>query len=92
MDDRDEFQRKAEERRVARMDRIDHLPAEMRVLVNEYGYNVVNSFMSHGVTKARSVRHLVETVLDEFSPTRGTGSAQGVRAAFNREPTPSEPA
>lgn len=31
-----------------------------------------------GVT-ARHIRHLVETVLDEFSPTRGSSSSQGLR-------------
>lgn len=76
----EEFAVAVQERRIARMEAIDHLSAAHRELVHDYGYNIVKSFMSCGVTKARHIQHLVETVLDEFSPTRGTGSAQGVRA------------
>ncbi len=61
------------------MEKIDALPADVRNLVNEYGFHVVNTLMQHGVTKARSMRHIVETVLDEFSPTRGSFSKQGIR-------------
>lgn len=70
---------KADERRKARMDRIDAMPPEMRALVYKYGSHIVNSFVSHGVKKPASIRHLVEVVLDEFSPTRGSFSSQGIR-------------
>lgn len=76
----DEFQRVIDTRRSARMDAIDSLPAAHRELVHDYGFNVVKACMDCGVTKARQIKHIVETVLDEFSPTRGTGSAQGARA------------
>lgn len=66
-------------KRQARMARIDGLTPELRALVHEYGFNVVQQFMQSGVTSARAIRHLVESVLDEFSPTRGTFSSQGIR-------------
>lgn len=70
-------------KRGQRMDRIDDLPPDLRALVNEYGFHVVNTLMAHGVTKAKSIRHIVETLLDEFSPTRGSFSKQGVRTEVN---------
>lgn len=66
-----------QERRIARMEYIDDLPAGIRALVHEYGYTVVDQFLALGVTNPRHIKHLVETVLDEFSPTRGSGSFQG---------------
>lgn len=69
-----------EKRRVARMDAIDQMTPEMRRLVNEYGYNVVKTLTSCGVTKPKHIRHVVETILNEFSPTRGSFSSQGVNA------------
>lgn len=68
-------------RRAVRMQTIDAMPPPMRELVNAYGYFVVNQFIDCGIKDARRIRHLVEVVLDEFSPTRGTKSSQGARAA-----------
>lgn len=73
----DEFVEGFQNRRVARMNAIDQMAPELRSLVNEYGYNTVNAFVMCGVTKPKRIRHLVETVLDEFSPTRGSFSSQG---------------
>lgn len=78
---RDEFQAIVGERRAARMSRIDSMSPGLRHLVNEYGFHVVDSFLQCGVTKVRHIRHLVEVVLDEFSPTRGSRSSQGSREA-----------
>lgn len=64
-------------RRQARMRSIDAMPTELRQLVYEYGYAVVLAFLDCGVRKPRHIRHLVERVLDEFSPTRGRVSCQG---------------
>ena len=64
-------------RREARMARIDALPSDIRELVNEYSFAVVDALMSVGVTKAKHIRHVVETVLDNFSPTRATHTYQG---------------
>ena len=75
-----EFQAIVDKRRRDRMSKIDGLPPDMRALVHEYGFNVVQAFLDLGVTKSRHIRHLVETVLDAFSPTRGSSSAQGTRA------------
>lgn len=76
-----EFLAEVQERRIARMEMIDRYPAEIRALVHEYGWAVVNALIDVGVKKPKQIRHVVEVVLNEFSPTRGTGSAQGTRAA-----------
>jgi len=83
-----DFQKHVQLRRKKRMDRIDAMPAELRELVHEYGFNVVDQFMSHGITKERTIRHLVECVLNEFSPTRGSYSMQGIRTEQVEAETP----
>ena len=77
----EEFDAVIDGRRKARMDRIDALTPGQRHLVHEYGFTVVNAFMLLGVTKVKHIRHLVEVVLDEFSPTRGSSANQGTRRA-----------
>lgn len=66
-------------KRTSRMAAVDVMPDDVRALVHEYGLNTVRAFLDIGVTKPRHIRHIVETVLDEFSPTRGSPSAQGPR-------------
>ena len=61
------------------MERVDAMQPALRKLVHDYGLSVVQAFMDVGVRQPRHIRHLVETVLDEFSPTRGSSSAQGRR-------------
>jgi len=68
-------------RRQRRMEVVDALPQELRELVHEYGFYVVKSFIDIGVTKPKHIRHLVEAVLNEFSPTRGSNSSQGTSPA-----------
>lgn len=63
-------------RRASRMDYVDSLPAEVRALVHEYGLATVKTLLDLGVRKPRQIRHVVETILDEFSPTRGSYSRQ----------------
>lgn len=75
------FYKIIDQRRRARMDRIDLMSKDLRELVHDYGLNVVNAFLESGVTKPNRIRHLVETVLNEFSPTRGSNSSQGIRNA-----------
>lgn len=70
-------QRMIDIKRTARMRRIDDMEPELRSLVNEYGFRVVDTCMQLGVIKPKHIRHMVETVLDEFSPTRGSHSSQG---------------
>lgn len=77
--DAPEFVDKVAQRRKARMTQIDRQPADVRALVHEYGWTVVNSFLLLGIKKAAHIKHLVETVLNEFSPTRGSYSSQGRR-------------
>lgn len=79
--DPEEFQASVDRRRGARMAAIDALSAAHRELVHDYGYTVVRACMDCGVVKPKQIRHLVETVLDEFSPTRGSYSSQGTRVA-----------
>ncbi len=74
-----EFEAKVQENRCRRMERIDGMAPEMRALVHAYGNTVVETCQQLGVTKPAQIRHLVETILDEFSPTRGSFSRQGKR-------------
>lgn len=75
----EEHQAKVQAKRQARMAKVDEFDPETRTLIHNYGYTVVNSFVQLGVTKPKHIRHLVECVLDEFSPTRGSFSCQGIR-------------
>lgn len=74
-----EFQERVQARRIARMEMIDKYPEEIRKLVHEYGWTVVHALIDCGVEKPNQIQHIVETILDEFSPTRGSFSAQGIR-------------
>lgn len=66
-------------KRKARMDKIDAMSPALRELVNEYGFHTVNTLLNSGVTKPNQIRNVVETILNEFSPTRGSYSCQGKR-------------
>ena len=46
-----------------RMARVDAMPREVRELVYEFGLDVVQEFLNHHVTKPKSIRHLIATVL-----------------------------
>lgn len=63
---------------------IDSLPPAHRQLVHDYGFHVVKSFLELGVVRPGHIKHLVETVLDEFSPTRASFSNQGISTDLNR--------
>lgn len=45
-----------------RMEQIDAQPPEIRALVHEFGWSVVNSFLMLKITKASHIRHLIEVV------------------------------
>lgn len=77
--DTETFQQMVDRKRSNRMQRYDNLPKEVRELCQEYGFAVVDAFLSLGVSNPKHIRHLVELVLDEFSPTRGSKSQQGIR-------------
>lgn len=79
--DDDAFDMIIQRRRKERMAKIDNFPKPIRECVHLYGYTVVDMLLSLGIRKPRHIRHIVETILDEFSPTRGSGSSQGIRAA-----------
>ena len=74
-----DFQMAVEKRRQNRMAQIDALSPELRALVHDYSWSVVKACMDCGVKEPRRIRHIVERILDEFSPTRGSFSAQGIR-------------
>ena len=69
-------------RRAKRMARVDSYPPEIRELIHDYGLSVVQAFLDCGVREQRHIRHLVEVVLNEFSPTRGSFSSQGITAPY----------
>jgi hypothetical protein len=69
-------------KRQRRMASVDAMPAALRGCVHEYGLNVVKTLHDLGVKEPRHIRHIVETILDEFSPTRGTFATQGLRGAL----------
>lgn len=84
---REETEIYAQEKRKIRMKIYDDQCPEVRQLINEYGFTLVHTFSCCGVTKAKHVRHLIERVLDEMSPTRGSGSLQGATSHGARKMT-----
>lgn len=83
----DKFAAAVQGKRIKRMNHVDNMPAELRALVHEYGLSIVQQFINCGVTKAGHIRHLVESTLDEFSPTRGATSSQGPTSRVARQMT-----
>lgn len=87
-------QKMIDDKRAKRMERVDSLPEDWRELVHEYGYCIVDALRSVGIAKSKHGRHIVETVLNELSPTRGGFSNQGATKSrhdqlvfVSREPT-----
>lgn len=78
----------AQKRSARRMAAIDALPDDIRALVHEYSYTVVDAFLVLGIKKPRHIRHLVEVVLNEFSPTRGSSSRQGTARSLTEKMAP----
>ena len=66
-------------KRANRMGKVDNFDPEIRKLIHEYGLTVVSAIYDIGVRKPSHIKHIVETVLNEFSPTRGSFSSQGIR-------------
>lgn len=50
-----------------RMADIDALSPDLRALVHEFGWTVVDAFLKAGVERARTIRHLIKTVKDGSS-------------------------
>lgn len=53
----------SQQRAIARMQRVDDMPAEMRELVHDFGLTIVDAFVQSGVTKPNRIRHLIATVM-----------------------------
>lgn len=83
----DDFIERINRNRAARFAKIDSMSPELRGLVNDYGFTVVHTLQSLGVTKPNQIRHVVEAILDQFSPTRGSFSQQGIRTEVMTSPT-----
>ena len=83
----DQFQARVQQKRQIRMKIYDDQCPEVRALINEYGFSLVHAFAQCGVVKSNHVRHLIERVLDEMSPTRGGGSIQGPASHVARRMT-----
>ena len=84
----DHIQQKAQ----ARMNRIDALPKDVRELVHEYGYSVIDAFLCQGVTKASAIKHLIQRVkTGSIDPGTGKGSAGWVHAGRTMAVVPLEP-
>lgn len=47
-----------------RMAQIDSLTPEQRLVVHEYGWALVRTFLDHGVTKPKSMRGLINAVTE----------------------------
>ena len=63
-----------QQKRQKRFERIDNLSPEMRELVHEWGFTIVDNFMMCGVHKPKHIRHLVNLVIQETR--EGGGSVQ----------------
>ncbi len=68
------------ERAQKRMDRVDAFPVDVRAVIYENGLEIVQEFWNHGVRKAKSIQHLIDTV-------RGTDLPNGqARFKINKGP------
>lgn len=79
-----------DQKRRARMDVIDRFPADIRAMIHEYGFAIVKTLLDCGVKKPKHIKHVIETVVNELSPTRGSFSKQGVRTEVLREWEPKQ--
>lgn len=75
-----EFNSKLKHRAEKRMARVDSMPFELREIVYEYGLELVQPFLDHGVRRASSIRYLIDTVRCAEYPTGQ------VRFRFNTGP------
>lgn len=57
-----EFNERLAANRRARMAKIDALSPDLRALVHEEGWHVIDAFLQHGVKRAKSIRHLITVV------------------------------
>lgn len=54
------------ERVERRMARIDALSPELRAVVHDLGWSVVEAFLQNGVNKPRQIRRLVQVVVHDY--------------------------
>jgi len=57
-----EFNAAIAERAAKRLARVDAMPRELRLIVYEYGLEIVQEFINCGVTVPSKIKHLVDTV------------------------------
>lgn len=70
-------------KRANRMAAVDSYPPPIRVMIHDYGLTVVKTIYDLGIRKPNQIKQIVETVLNEFSPTRGSYSVQGIRSQID---------
>jgi hypothetical protein len=77
---------------VARMNRVDALPADIRELIHEEGLSVVQAFLDQGVKSAAGIRHIIMRVRNgSIDPGTGQGGKGWVQSGRTMAVVPMEP-
>lgn len=69
-------------KRRAALDAVDHLPPELRALVHDFGWPLVQTFLACGVTKPGAIRHLI-TMCWQNAQGAGTERRRGMEAGID---------
>lgn len=59
-------------KRVNRMNEIDNLPADIRALVHEFNWTMINPFLKAGIRDARQIKHLIRCVVQGAASYNGS--------------------
>ncbi len=46
----------------ARMAKVDAMPPPLRALVHDHGLTIIQAFLDHGITRPRTIRHIIQVV------------------------------
>ena len=69
-----------QEKRAARMARVDAMPPELRACVHEHGLSIVDACMQLGIRKPKHINHLVSTVRNQSYQSAKDRSTGGTDA------------
>lgn len=75
-------------KRVARMERIDAMPADIRACVHEYGLSIVQAMLDAGVKKGKHMHHIVKMVREGSFQSATDGKAMRITQARNTDAGP----